>query len=63
MDWTTTRGSSHVGCVVQAIVNNLAPLLFAVLSSRYGIGLALDDLWACEQRHRHFGFAPGRPFC
>ena len=40
MDWTTTRRSSHVGYVVQAIVNNLAPLLFVVFSSRYGIGLA-----------------------
>ena len=40
MDWTTTRRSSHIGYVVQAIVNNLAPLLFIVFSSHYGIGLA-----------------------
>ena len=40
MTWTTTRRSSYVGYIVQAIVNNLAPLLFIVFSSRYGIGLA-----------------------
>ncbi|MDC4233102.1 MFS transporter [Actinomyces sp. B33] len=46
MTWATTRRASHVGFVVQAIVNNLAPLLFIVLHQAYGIDVARLGLLA-----------------
>lgn len=38
--WTATRRSAYVSFVVQAIVNNLAPLLFVVFHTRLGVDVA-----------------------
>ncbi|MDO4243100.1 MAG: MFS transporter [Actinomyces sp.] len=44
--WAATRRSAYGAFVVQAIVNNLAPLLFVVFHSRIGIGVAQLGLLA-----------------
>ena len=38
--WTATRRSAYASFVVQAIVNNLAPLLFVVFHTRLGVDVA-----------------------
>ena len=40
ISWTATRRSTYVSFVVQAIVNNLAPLLFVVFHTRLGVDVA-----------------------
>lgn len=38
--WTATRRSAYAGYVVQAVVNNLAPLLFVVFHTAYDVPVA-----------------------
>ncbi|CAM2757960.1 sugar MFS transporter [Actinomyces slackii] len=40
LTFTATRRASYAGFVVQAIVNNLAPLLFIAFHTRLGLGVA-----------------------
>ena len=46
MTFTTTRRAAYASFVVQAIVNNLAPLLFVVFHARLGIDVARLGLLA-----------------
>src|SRR6186997_2623384 len=39
MTFTATRRACYAGYVTQAIVNNLAPVLFVVFATRYGVPL------------------------
>lgn len=40
LTWTATRRSAHAGYVVQAVVNNLAPLLFVVFHTSLDVPVA-----------------------
>lgn len=42
-----TRRACYTGYVTQAIVNNLAPLLFIVFQDRYGSRWRCSDGWCC----------------
>ena len=46
MTFTTTRRATYASFIVQAIVNNLAPLLFVVFHTRLGIDIARLGLLA-----------------
>ncbi len=46
MNYDRTRRACYLGFVVQAVVNNLAPLLFVIFQRRLGLGLGLIGLLA-----------------
>ena len=41
-NYNQTLNASYLGYVVQAVVNNFAPLLFLTFQKSYGISLALS---------------------
>ena len=47
MTFDHTRRACYTGYVTQAIVNNLAPLLFIVFQTRYDLPRRCSGVWCC----------------
>ena len=62
-NYNQTLNASYLGYVVQAVVNNFAPLLFLTFQKSYGISLAriamLSLRWTCCRRGLWTGLDTG----